>query len=388
MKLSVVAFEPHAGDAVEEQASDCLDQLNAFISGASLTLKNIISVSFFLSAENTEVYHDLTGKVDKCLPAGIRNRIPVAFLAQAPAGGAFVSAEVYYIDNLGDSEVIVKREQENLWLVIQNEKGEKMVIANGISSNSVHTSITGDAEMVFGVMERILRTEGLDFSHIFRQWNYIQDITTVEQDKRKNQHYQQFNNVRSDYYSRSDFTQGYPAATGIGIRAGGVIVSFFAASPEGYRMMAVENPLQKAAFEYTEEVLVGDAEFRGTRKSTPKLARAKFVADHASGQIFISGTASIREEVVVGKNDVARQTEITLENIQKLICRDTLSAIGKAELEDPQIEFIRVYIKYPGDYFTVKEICEQRLPGVPGIYVVSDVCRGDLLVEIEGLASA
>jgi enamine deaminase RidA (YjgF/YER057c/UK114 family) len=388
MKLSVVAFEANTGDTVEEQAAECLDQLDAFISKASFTLRNIVSINFFLAAGDAEVYHDLTQKVMKCLPDQVRTGIPVACLAQAPANGAYVSAEVYCITNLGDAEVIPKSENGNLYLVIRNEKGEKLVIANGIGQNNGKKSITGDAEKVFGVMERILRAEGLDFSHIFRQWNYIEDITVVESDERKSQHYQQFNNVRSNYYSRSDFRQGYPAATGIGIRAGGVIVSFFAASPEGYRTMAVENPLQKAAFDYTREVLVGDAEYRGTMRCTPKFARAKFVANHEYEQVFISGTASIREEVTVGENDVALQTEITIENIQKLISRETLTLMDKTGRAMPKIEFIRVYIKFPEDYLAVKDICEQRLPGVPGIYVVSDVCRETLLVEIEALASA
>ena len=360
---------------MEEQTSDCLDQMNVFISKASFTLKNIISINFFLSAGKKEAYHDQTRKVDQCLPDRIRTNVPVAYLAQAPASGAFVSAEVYCITSLGDAEVIPKMEGGNLYLVIQNMKGEKLVIANGIGKYNDHKNITEDAENAFGVMGKILRTEGLDFSHIFRQWNYIEDITMVESVESNRQHYQQFNNVRSDYYSRANFKQGYPAATGIGIRAGGVIVSFYAASTVGYRTLTIENPLQKAAFEYTENVLVGDAEYRGSCKCTPKFARAKMVVNHESDQIFISGTASIREEVTIGENDVARQTEITLDNIQKLICRETLSSLDHNDPESPQIEFIRVYMKDPEYHLVVKEICEQRLPGVPGIYVVSDVCR-------------
>jgi hypothetical protein len=34
----------------------------------------------------------------------------------------------------------------------------------------------------------------------------------------------------------------------------------------------------------------------------------------------------------------------------------------------------------------VRRVCEERLPGVPITYVVADVCRTNLLVEIEGIA--
>src|SRR4030042_3815955 len=162
MNLSVVAFKVDAGDTLERQVSDCLDQLNVFISNASFTLKNIISINFFLSASNRKAYHDLTRKVVKCLPDQIRNSIPVACLAQAPANGAFVSAEVFYITNLGDSDVIAKTLDGNLYLVIQSMKGAKLVIANGIGNDDHDKSITENAEKVFRVMEKILHTEGLD----------------------------------------------------------------------------------------------------------------------------------------------------------------------------------------------------------------------------------
>ena len=46
MNLSVVAFEAKAGDTLEGQVSDCLGQMDVFISNASFTLKNIISKCF------------------------------------------------------------------------------------------------------------------------------------------------------------------------------------------------------------------------------------------------------------------------------------------------------------------------------------------------------
>jgi enamine deaminase RidA (YjgF/YER057c/UK114 family) len=388
MKFSAIAFEPRAGDTLESQVSDCLEQLNEFVSGASLTLKNIISISFFLSAGSKEAYRDLTRRVGKCLSGQISDRIPVACLAQAPASGAFVSAEVFYIASMNDVAVVARKEEGNLFLVIRNRKGDKLVIANDSGKGNGNGTITENAEQAFGLMEKILRQEGLDFSNVFRQWNYIEDITAVEPGNRNSQHYQQFNNVRSKYYSGSDFVHGYPAATGIGIRAGGVILSFFAASEEGYHIRSIENPLQRSAYQYSGRVLAGDAGAGQPRKSTPKFARAKYIANNEFAQVFISGTASIRGEAVTAVNDVARQTEITLDNMQQLISRDSISAPGDNTRLDPQIEFIRVYIKYPEDYPAVKKICENRLPGVPGIYVVSDVCREDLLVEIEALASA
>jgi hypothetical protein len=46
----------------------------------------------------------------------------------------------------------------------------------------------------------------------------------------------------------------------------------------------------------------------------------------------------------------------------------------------------RVYIKRPEDFPAVRTVCEQRLGELPTIYAIGDVCRPELLVEIEGIA--
>ncbi len=388
MRLSIVAFVANGEDSIEKQTNGCVEQLYAFISKGDIELKNIISINLFLLSENSGDFYKQRSKVDACLPEEIRTQIPLAYLAQAPADGKKVSMEVHLIPSLNGSEIVSKSIEGHNYMVVTKTSGEKLVIANGINAKNSSHSILEDSEWVFAVMERILQSEGLNFGSIFRQWNYIEEITAVDMDGEiENQHYQIFNNVRSKYYSKAEFTSGYPAATGIGTLSGGVVVSFYAANSKGLKVISVENPLQRAAFDYTEEVLIGDAEYEGFCKSTPKFARAKFVENAISKQIFISGTASIRDEKTIAENDVVRQTEVTIDNIEKLISEETLSAIDKNLTVLPALDFFRVYIKNPSDFRLVKETCEKRWPNITGIYVVSDVCRENLLVEIEALAS-
>ena len=47
---------------------------------------------------------------------------------------------------------------------------------------------------------------------------------------------------------------------------------------------------------------------------------------------------------------------------------------------------MRVYIKNQEDYQKTRAVCEDRFGEVPTIYAVADVCRPELLVEIEGIA--
>jgi len=50
------------------------------------------------------------------------------------------------------------------------------------------------------------------------------------------------------------------------------------------------------------------------------------------------------------------------------------------------LAFARVYIKRQEDYRGVRAVCEDRLGELPTVYAVADVCRPELLVEIEGVA--
>jgi hypothetical protein len=85
---------------------------------------------------------------------------------------------------------------------------------------------------------------------------------------------------------------------------------------------------------------------------------------------------------------VVGQAHETLENIAALVSEDNLGRHGLpgwgTTLEG--LAVARVYVKRPQDYVRVREVCQQRLGEVPATYVVADVCRPDLLVEIEGVA--
>ena len=103
---------------------------------------------------------------------------------------------------------------------------------------------------------------------------------------------------------------------------------------------------------------------------------------------FISGTASITASESRHDNSVQQQTDQSLENIEALIAADSFRRHGivghGATLDD--LALARVYIKRPQDYDAVRAICRARLAAVPTIYVVADICRPELLVEVEGIA--
>jgi enamine deaminase RidA (YjgF/YER057c/UK114 family) len=229
----------------------------------------------------------------------------------------------------------------------------------------------------------ILSAEGLSIHHIIRQWNYIENIAWLDDVEDSEQNYQQFNDVRATYYEKGDFKYGYPAATGIGMDTGGVIIDFLALSEsDQVRIRPIKNPGQIDAHRYSELVLEGSS----SRKCTPKFERAKLVSIGSRHYIYVSGTASILGEETVHVGDVEKQTETTIENINRLFSKENQKLLG-LDFEVSRIRFshLRVYVKRREDIPAVERICDSMLNCKSSLYLESDVCREDLLVEIEGV---
>jgi enamine deaminase RidA (YjgF/YER057c/UK114 family) len=147
---------------------------------------------------------------------------------------------------------------------------------------------------------------------------------------------------------------------------------------EDIRAMPLENPRQTPAFDYADCY----------SPKSPKFSRAMALSCGNYATIFVSGTASITDSETRHIGDAAAQTHETLDNIAALISEDNLSRHGLPGLGTSLdgLGLVRVYIKRPADYERTRAACEQRLGELPTIYAVGDVCRPELLVEIEGIA--
>src|SRR5205814_156220 len=101
---------------------------------------------------------------------------------------------------------------------------------------------------------------------------------------------------------------------------------------------------------------------------------------------WVSGTASVVNSQSCHPGDIEKQTEQAITNIERLIAPENFAFHGikgaGATLRD--LAKIRVYLKRLSDFERCKAICERRLGSVPAIYAVADICRPELLVEIEG----
>ena len=114
-----------------------------------------------------------------------------------------------------------------------------------------------------------------------------------------------------------------------------------------------------------------------------------------AGKILVGGTASIRGEESIYREDIRRQTTETFHNLAHLI-RAAIEPAGNGtnEMADAEVrrwlgQFrdLRVYYLRESDRsFIQSRVSDDFSRDCRVEYVRADLCRAELLVEIEGLA--
>jgi enamine deaminase RidA (YjgF/YER057c/UK114 family) len=373
---------PASGVDFNEQLRSCIEQLQEFMHQEEDLHYMITQQTFFISAKSRDQYEERSAVIREQLRSACGTSLPAtSIVAQSPAGDRDVVLELICTRAVKEKKVTYKSLSGINYTVIEYQ-GYKTVHGAGLMGK-VDDSITEASERAFKMTQAILNQEGLSIKNIIRQWNYIEDIAIVEDVEDAPQNYQDFNDVRAKYYNRVKFAQGYPAATGIGQDTGGVIVGFIAVSDSDIiSIMPIANPGQIDAHRYSELVLEGSSE----QKCTPKFERAKLVSIGTRNYIYVSGTASILGEETVHVGDVEKQTLTTIENIKRLFSKENQDKLGlDFKVEEIQFSHLRVYVKHKKDFPAVEKVCEAELNCKSSLFLESDVCREDLLVEIEGV---
>ena len=350
----------------------------------------ILKLTFFIESKSNPDFQIKKTLVERALDEIFEdNPPPFSVVSQPPETGSplAVHAEILPAE-AKDARVLYKR-CDGLPYAVVRRGALREVVGAGISGRSGTRGTEGQGASAFRRMERILRREGLNLGHIVRQWNYIEDLLHLRSTPSgKRQNYQIFNDIRQRFYSRFRFPAGFPAATGIGMKHGGVVLEFQALAPaKAFHSVPLSNPLQTDAHRYSQDVLVGDPDKSGRPKASPLFERAKFVGRGPERIIFISGTAAVREQATAAAEDVSAQTRITIENIRRLISAENLKAHGiKGDGNGRPLAYLRAYVKRRRDIPAVKRICRKDFGDIPAHFVAADVCREDLLVELEGVA--
>lgn len=305
-------------------------------------------------------------------------------VVQPPCCGAALGIELWA---LGGPDVHVERLGPEIMAV--ESDGIRWIYAGGIRANVPSTDPYRESIATFENLEHALAKAGVGLDHIARTWIYVNQITAAVDGP---QRYQELNRARSDLYSHVHFGARfrppcptgviYPASTGIGTQGNHIDLACVALDTQrrDVFILPLENPRQTPAYDYQPVY----------SPQSPKFSRAMAVVQGRFIAFLVSGTASIVDSKTVHVGDPVRQTEQTIDNIERLIAPENLTRLGLpgagATLRD--IAKLRVYLKHPSDYEACREVVERRLPKVPAIYLSADVCRSDLLVEIEAVAFA
>jgi len=329
--------------------------------------ETVLRLAFFGTPNSNTEYITRRGIINEKINQKFGSARPaISYVSQPPLDAPLVLEVHSFLPDPDDR--ITYRNHKGLSYVTLENAALRILFAGGFQGNIEGDSIQKQSDDVFMQIEEVLKKENMPIHQIIRQWNYIERITAFEG---KDQHYQSFNNSRSHFYGKVKWEQGYPAATGIGANLGGILVELDAAAFHAKDVFTtpIDNKLQVAAHAYSDQVL----EVASSRKTTPKFERAKSITFGERRLVYISGTAAIRGEASLKGVGLERQLHITMENIAELI--------GDAE---PVL--LRVYLKYPEDYEEAARLMDTYKLNIPISYMWADVCRDELLIEIEGIA--
>lgn len=329
----------------------------------------ILKIVFFIKADGPSNYLSTRASLAASLQEAFPTETPLlSYVAQETADG-LLRAEVI---TLADSNATIERHSNH---IILSREGTRELMTGGIIPHNLEESTYAQSLDIFEQIKTILDASKFAINDIYRQWNYIEGIT-IESDGSQN--YQEFNDARSLFYAGAEWSNGYPAATGIGSSAGGVMVDLYALSSPHTVNRPIDNPLQIAAHNYSKQVLADNRQTEKNEKSTPKFERARLTAQ----TIHISGTAAIRGEASSPDNDILAQTEATMQIMNHLVSPENIPTPCNAT----EYDFLRIYVKHKSHIPLVQEYMQAHYPAPLKHYLVSDICRPELLIEIEGTA--
>jgi enamine deaminase RidA (YjgF/YER057c/UK114 family) len=235
------------------------------------------------------------------------------------------------------------------------------------------SSAAGDGSALQAITEEAYREifsvlDSVGYGHLLRVWNYLPEINA---DTLGMERYWHFNKARREALiacGRS-VSGNVPAACALGCAVGSPLVIYFLASKSA--PIAVENPRQDSAYEYPPKY--------GPR---PVFARASVLRDASAAMLFISGTASIVGHETFHIGDAAAQTRESLVNIEALLGEANRVA-GAARFALGSLAY-KVYVRQSSDLPVIRAQLAAALGGSARVvYLRADICRHDLLVEIE-----
>lgn len=217
----------------------------------------------------------------------------------------------------------------------------------------------------------LTQARALGYPHLLRVWNYFPSINSGSDGLER---YQRF--CAGRYQALVEGLEGFPrtlpAGTAVGTLSGPLTIHFLAAKHPGAH---IENPRQVSAYEYPPVY--------GLR--SPSFARATLRPSLSGAQLLIAGTASIVGHASEHVGATYKQTLEILHNLNVLIARtEQLHGLDRGQWLGRAL--FKVYFRHPEHVVTIRDMLTALFPShAEVLYLQGEMCRSELLVEIEAM---
>ena len=227
-----------------------------------------------------------------------------------------------------------------------------------------------DAHATFRDLLALLNERG--YPGLQRVWNHV---PRINEERDGVERYKRFNVGRARAFEELFGTgaeQHFPASSAVGTVGDTFIVCFAAARTHGTHL---ENPRQVSAYRYPPRY----------GPKSPSFARGTLAPPDWGRAFFLSGTASVVGHETVRIGDPHGQLDETLNNIDVLL--DEVATRTGRGLDIARFDLLKVFVRHQEHFPAIRETLGHRLDAeTPVLYLHADICRSDLLVEIEGVS--
>lgn len=209
---------------------------------------------------------------------------------------------------------------------------------------------------------------------LLRAWNYMPGINLGQGDEER---YRRFCLGRAQALETAGIDQPeLCAGTAIGGDDPHLRIMLLTGSEAGVN---IENPRQVSAYHYPR--LYGP--------SSPSFARATALPrDDGRVLLMLSGTASVVGHETVHAGDLDAQIEEIRLNVAALLNESArcMNRPGLGRLDENSL--VRVYVRHARDWPRIEARLAEIWPGVPLAGLRGDICRADLMLEVEAVLTA
>ena len=260
-------------------------------------------------------------------------------------------------------------------VTIRETAGCSMAITDDVLIGSIRieeqSGLSLDATTYAGYRDLLQQIRTRGYPHLWRIWNYF---PRINEDQDGLERYRRFCVGRHQALTESlpDFPSSLPAATAVGTQFGPLQIVFLAGTRPATHL---GNPRQLNAYEYPHDY--------GPR--SPSFARATFTRAEHDIRLYIAGTASIVGHLSRHTGLPMEQARETLRNLNAVL-NHAKHVTGLDLTVAQRHAAYKVYIREPALLPDIRlALKDLPLSTRDLVFLQGDLCRRELLMEIEGL---